>query len=164
MVPTSRKKDNGRRVMVVDDEPDIAHVLSEAIKLDGLAITPFVDPLQALGDFKRNRYDLVISDIKMPKMNGFDFYRELKKVRSDVPIWFMTAFEVTSREISTMFPSLKVERVIKKPVSAGKLRKMIQEEILLTQSQGITIRNLSIANRGDLVLDWSLGRALKAAG
>jgi DNA-binding response OmpR family regulator len=63
-----------RRLLLVDDEQDITSILSSVLQESGFEVTPFNNPLLALRSFKPRYYDLVILDIKMPNMNGFELY------------------------------------------------------------------------------------------
>ncbi|MGC2563297.1 MAG: response regulator, partial [Nitrososphaeraceae archaeon] len=67
-----------RQVLVVDDELDITLTLKSVLENSGFDVDLFNDPLVALQNFKTNFYDLIILDIKMPKMNGFDLYEKIK--------------------------------------------------------------------------------------
>lgn len=67
------------RVLIVDDEPDIISVLKEGLKLKGFEVDGFTDPRKALEQFKPNSYDIVVSDIKMPHINGFQLCRKIKE-------------------------------------------------------------------------------------
>jgi DNA-binding response OmpR family regulator len=71
---SSRKK-----ILVVDDEPDITFTLHAILQKSGFEVSSFNDPLLALQSFKPHYYDLVTLDIKMPKMNGFELYKKLKE-------------------------------------------------------------------------------------
>jgi DNA-binding response OmpR family regulator len=82
----------------------------------GFAVDAYNDPVEAVSGFKPGAYDLVILDIKMPRMNGFQVYRELKKTDQDVKVWFFTAFEVYQDEFSKIFPDVKVQKFLKKPM------------------------------------------------
>lgn len=86
-----------KKVMIVDDEPD---------------------PLKAMQEFKDNsqEYALVISDIKMPGMDGFEFARNVKEVRGNMPLVLMTAFEIDESEFSSLLPPNAVAELFKKPV------------------------------------------------
>ena len=68
-----------KRILVIDDEPDINTALREILELNGFFVDSFDNPHDALENFKPHFYDLLILDIKMPEMNGFTFYREIKK-------------------------------------------------------------------------------------
>src|ERR687885_511341 len=80
--------ENKRRILIVDDEPEITLLLSMA--LDGFIVDSFNDPLLALSKFKQDFYDLAILDIVMPKMNGFELYKEIKKIDGKVRVCFLT--------------------------------------------------------------------------
>jgi DNA-binding response OmpR family regulator len=67
----SEKRNSAPRIMVVDDEADITLQLSVVLEENGFKVDPFNDALLALENFKPDLYDLLILDIKMPKMNGF---------------------------------------------------------------------------------------------
>ena len=79
------------RILVVDDERDVITALREVLEHNGFKVDSFDDPVLALKNFKAQLYDLVILDIKMPEMNGFSFYREIKKVDKNCKICFITA-------------------------------------------------------------------------
>jgi DNA-binding response OmpR family regulator len=75
----------------VDDEPDITFTLKCILKDNGIQINPFNDPIIALKSYKRYFYDLVILDIKMPKMDGFELYIKIRERDPNVKICFLTA-------------------------------------------------------------------------
>jgi DNA-binding response OmpR family regulator len=76
---------------VVDDEPDITLTLSSVLEESGFDVAFFNNPLLALRAFKPDYYDLVMLDIKMPEMNGFELYQQLKKKDNRVKVCFLTA-------------------------------------------------------------------------
>jgi two-component system catabolic regulation response regulator CreB/two-component system response regulator ChvI len=69
-----------KKILFVDDEPDMTTMLRMALERVGFSIDIFNDPVLALESFKPERYDLVILDVKMHKMNGFELYGRLKKI------------------------------------------------------------------------------------
>ncbi|MGA2664761.1 MAG: response regulator [Nitrososphaerales archaeon] len=103
-------------MLVVDDEADITRGVKMGLESRGFAVDAYNDPVEAVSGFKPGAYDLVILDIKMPRMNGFQVYRELKKTDQDVKVWFFTAFEVYQDEFSKIFPDVKVQKFLKKPM------------------------------------------------
>ncbi len=80
-----------KKVMVVDDELDLSLLLKTLLEENNFRVDWYTDPVLALNKFKRNFYDLLLLDIKMPKMNGFELYRELKKIEKRVKVCFLTA-------------------------------------------------------------------------
>jgi DNA-binding response OmpR family regulator len=83
-----------RRILVVDNEPDITLTLQLGLEVGGFDVDAFTDPDLALKSFKPNFYDLVLIDIMMPNMDGFELYERLKKVEPDVKVCFLTAREM----------------------------------------------------------------------
>jgi CheY-like chemotaxis protein len=77
-----------KRILIVDDEPEITLLFNMA--LDGFMVDSFNDPLLALSKFKQDFYDLAILDVVMPKMNGFELYKEIKKIDGKVRVCFLT--------------------------------------------------------------------------
>jgi two-component system, OmpR family, response regulator ChvI len=110
-----------KRIAVVDDEPDITTILKKALELHDFAVDTFNDPQAALANFKPSYYDLMIIDIRMPRINGFDLYRELKKRDSAVRVCFLTAFEIYYEEFRKLFPTIDVKAFIRKPVSISNI-------------------------------------------
>lgn len=116
----------GNRVLLVDDEIDIADVFKNALSTDGFRVKSYSDPQAALLDYRPDTYDLVISDVRMPKMNGFELCREIRKRDSKVKICFMTAFEIHKEEFEKVLPSIRVDGFITKPVRVAMLRATVQ--------------------------------------
>ncbi|MDQ3872922.1 MAG: response regulator [Thermoproteota archaeon] len=110
-----------KRIAVVDDEPDITTIINKGLERYGFTVDTFNDPRAALERFKPSYYDLVIIDIRMPRINGFDLYRELKKIDSGIRVCFLTAFEIYYEEFKKMFPTIDVKVFIRKPVSMSNL-------------------------------------------
>jgi DNA-binding response OmpR family regulator len=114
-----------KRIAIVDDEPDITAVLKKGLEQNGFAVDTFNDPLLAISGFKPNYYDLMIIDIRMPNINGFDLYRELKKRDGSVKVCFLTAFEIYYEEFRKIFPNIDVRAFVRKPVGISALVKQI---------------------------------------
>ena len=116
------------RVLLIDDEPDIASVLKQGLKLKGFEVDAFTDPREALKQFKPNYYDLVVSDIKMPAMNGFQLCRKIKEKDANVRIYFLSAFDIYANEAKTMFPTLGSNSFIKKPIRYEELAAILMKK------------------------------------
>jgi DNA-binding response OmpR family regulator len=121
-----------KSILVLDDEFDIVNIIKLGLnKTNNFKVYGFTDPLLALEHFKLNaaQYGLVISDIRMPKMNGYEFVREVKKIKPKVKVFLMTAFDIKSEEFSKILPDIKVNQFIKKPISIGELTTSILNHI-----------------------------------
>ncbi|MGB8033170.1 MAG: response regulator [Nitrososphaeraceae archaeon] len=107
-----------RRILVVDDEPDMTLLFKMALESDGsFTVSTFNDPVIALSNFKAGLYDLIILDIKMPKMDGFDLYQEIKKIDSQVRICFLTASEMYYEEFrKEAYYTLDRDMFLRKPI------------------------------------------------
>ena len=120
-------------LLVVDDEPDITLSLKKGLEHNGFTIVDtFNDPLLALSSFKTDFYDLILLDVKMPKMNGFELYRELEKKESkekDIKACFITAYEIYYESLKKEFPNLNVGCFITKPVEIEDLVIRINAEL-----------------------------------
>jgi DNA-binding response OmpR family regulator len=117
------------RILIIDDEKDIAFILKRGLENDGFKVDTFNDPSFALTNFRAGSYDIIVTDIRMPKMNGFELYREIRKVDSKVRICFLTAFEVHYNELKRILPSIDTRHFIKKPVSIASLVRIVRREL-----------------------------------
>lgn len=115
-----------KRILLVDDEPDINAALSVVLKRGGYGVDTFDNPLIALEKLKPGFYDLIILDVKMPQMDGFDMYREIKKIDKEANICFLTASELYYENFrQEKFTSLDKELFLRKPISNTELLKQI---------------------------------------
>jgi DNA-binding response OmpR family regulator len=104
----SRLNSSSRRLMAVDDEANIAFTLKKELEQSGFTIDVFNDPIVVLSYFKPDYYDLILLDVKMPEMNGFELYQEIKKKDDKVKACFVTANEVYYESLKQKFPKLEV--------------------------------------------------------
>jgi DNA-binding response OmpR family regulator len=117
---------NNARIMLVDDEPDINAALSVVLKRAGYDVNTFDNPFIALEKLKPGFYGLIILDVKMPQMDGFELYREIKKVDRKAKICFLTASELYYENFrKEKFAALDKELFIIKPISNAELLKKI---------------------------------------
>ena len=122
------------RIGIVDDDRDIAEVLRRGLELNGFQVDAYTDPEVALEKFQPGMYDLMIIDIRMPKLTGFELFRELRKKEPSVRVVFLTAFEMYYDEFRKIFPTTDVRAFIKKPVTMSAL--VSQVKALLSQKPG----------------------------
>ena len=124
--------DKKKRILLVDDEHDITLTFRIVLEDNGFAVDTFNDPEEALSNFKAGLYDLLLIDVKMPKMNGFELYQEIEKIDDKAKICFITAFEVYYNSLRELFPTMKVDCFIKKPVTTDELVQRIKSELAVT--------------------------------
>ena len=114
------------RILLVDDEVDILHVLKRGLEINGFQVEGYSSPQEVLVSFKPSTYDLAILDIRMPGLSGFQLYREIRKIDPTITACFLSAFEVHPNEFKIVFPSMmEVKAIIKKPVSINHLLREI---------------------------------------
>jgi two-component system response regulator ChvI len=118
-----------KRILLVDDEPDVTITFKMGLEGKGYKVDAFNDPDEALANFKMGVYNLLLLDIKMPKMNGFQLYEELEKLDKKAKVCFITAFEVYYRSLRELFPQIEIDCFIKKPIDTEDLVKRIQAEL-----------------------------------
>jgi DNA-binding NtrC family response regulator len=128
----SNTKDNSRSasILVVDDEQDIVNLIKQSLEVDGFHVCIFTDAFAALKHFKSNSkaYRIIISDIRMPGMNGYEFVKQAKKINPQIKIMLMSAFEIVNTEFSNVMPDVKIDAFIQKPFSLDTLRNTIHEK------------------------------------
>ncbi len=110
-----------KSILIVDDEKDVSESLRIGLERHGFKVRTYNDPTQVVKDFARAKYDLVILDIRMPQMSGFDLFRRLKVVDPDARICFLTAFDMYKEEFQKLFPTLQVAGFLRKPISISEL-------------------------------------------
>jgi DNA-binding response OmpR family regulator len=120
-----------RRILVVDNEPDITVTLQVGLEEDGgFDVDAFTDPLLALNSFKPDSYDLVLIDIVMPNIDGFELYERLKKADPNVKACFLTASEMYHEKIREVeHCALNTDLFLQKPISTDDLIREINNKI-----------------------------------
>ena len=122
------KQNDKKKILIVDDEPDITLSLKVYLEQQGFQADAFTDPVDALAKFKAGFYHLLILDIKMPYMNGFELYKEIKKRDQTVKVFFLTAlsemhdYDVYKVEV---FPKEGERYFIAKPIENEELLRRI---------------------------------------
>jgi DNA-binding response OmpR family regulator len=120
----------GKRIMVVDDEYDLTLFYRMSLEYYGFEVETYNNPRNALSNFKPDYYDLIILDIKMPGMDGFELYKEIKEKDPNVKACFLTASELYYKEFRTReYSALDKELFIRKPIGNEELIKEIKRLI-----------------------------------
>ena len=117
------------RIFIVDDEPDITLSFKMILEGNGFKVDTYNDPIHSIRNFKAGSYDLVILDIRMPKMDGFQLYEELKKIDEKVKVVFITAFDINYEGLRKMYPELRIDSFVRKPVDSEYLINVVKDEL-----------------------------------
>lgn len=116
--------------MIVDDEHDNSSIFKIGLEDAGFEVNAYSDPELALSAFKPDFYDLLILDIRMPKMDGYELYDKIRKKDNKVKICFLTASEKYKEEHRPSFPSSdSTDCFFIKPITIDDLVKKVNEMI-----------------------------------
>ena len=116
-------------ILAVDDDSDIVKLIEQALHRQGFKVSAFTDPVMALEDFKVNCKDctMILSDIRMHAMNGYELIRKTKEIDKQVKVILMSAFEIQEKEFHNLLPDIKVDAFLQKPFSIEQLNDMIKK-------------------------------------
>ena len=122
-----------KRILIVDDEADVTITFKAGIEESNnnngtdkrIEVYTSNDPVVVLTEFKPNFYDLLLVDIKMPHMNGFELSEKISAIDINVKICFMSSGEINRKALREIYPSLSVGCFIRKPVTTDYLVKLI---------------------------------------
>lgn len=116
------------RVLLVDDEPDVVYLVKKSLERNGFVVDDYTDPLLALQNFKGGVYSLLLLDIKMPKINGIEFFRRVEKEDDKVKVCFFSASEyLTSNVKDKFYNSPDKFLFISKPISIPEMTRQIKQ-------------------------------------
>jgi DNA-binding NtrC family response regulator len=120
-----------KNILFIDDEKDVTLTIKTILEETGLFhVETFNDPDLALKGFKPNFYALVLIDIMMPKMGGFELYEQLKKVDPEVIVCFLTASDMYHQAVREVeHCALNQELFLQKPISNVDLVREIDSKI-----------------------------------
>jgi DNA-binding response OmpR family regulator len=114
------------RILLVDDEPDLCTVYQIVLQDAGYECIPYTDSVKALQEFRPNYYDLILLDIKMPVLNGFELCKKIREFDKTVHIIFITASEAYYEKFrSQHFPELSKINYIQKPIGNEELIRIV---------------------------------------
>ena len=118
MAKIENNTSNTKKIMVVDDETDVISVLEIVLEENGFEVDTFEDPIVALKSYRAGVYDLLILDIKMPEMDGFELYDRIKKIDDNAKVCFLTASEMYYKNSrKEKYCSLDKDLLIQKPIA-----------------------------------------------
>ena len=118
-----------KKILVIDDEPDLTYTLKNILEDNGFEVDTFNDPILALNNYKVNFYDLVILDIKMPKINGFELYIKIREQDPKAKICFLTAITTFNEDFRktrlALGKTINEDYFIQKPIKTEDLVKKL---------------------------------------
>jgi DNA-binding response OmpR family regulator len=102
----------------------------------GFEVDGFTSPLEALSHFKENacEYSLVLSDIRMPGMNGLELAIEIRKIKSEIRFVLMTAFELSAEDLNSMLPAIRYDELIHKPFKLIEICTAVKKQLQTAKS------------------------------
>lgn len=120
-----------KRILVVDDNSDIALTLRLGLENteESMQVNSYDNPVKTLVEFKPNFYDLVLVDINMPLMNGFELCQKLLQKDINIKVCFMTSGEINMDAVREVHPIKSIGCFIKKPITTDALVKRIRQEL-----------------------------------
>jgi CheY-like chemotaxis protein len=130
-------RSQSKRILLVDDNHDITLTFKKALEAENdksgnktfFKVYTYNDTLQALVEFKPNFYDLLLIDINIPKMNGFEFSKQILELDVNVRICYITAAEINLQALREQFPTLSIGCFIKKPIGIEDLVRRVKAEL-----------------------------------
>jgi CheY-like chemotaxis protein len=118
-----------KKILLVDDEPDITYTIKNLLEENGFKVDEFNDPILALNNYQVNFYDLVILDIKMPKMDGFELYIKIREQDPNAKICFLTAITTFNEDFRktrvALGKTINEDYFIQKPIKSQDLVKKL---------------------------------------
>ena len=120
------------RVLIIDDELDMVHIVKAGLKHKGFEVDSYIDPILALQNFKSGSYQLLILDIKMHKMDGMDVLDRIKKEDDKIKVCFFTASQEFASNYTSIFNNSKDKfLIVLKPISIPIMTKQIEQFLSL---------------------------------
>ena len=120
--------------MVIDDEFDILQIIRRYLEKWGFSVVTFSNPLLALQQFKDdpNAYSVVLLDIRMPELSGVALAAMMQKVKPDVKLIIMTAFEIFADDLKFSLPFIKSNNILRKPFKLVEICTAVKKQLQIT--------------------------------
>jgi CheY-like chemotaxis protein len=137
LIADNSKVKKAKTILVVDDDQNTTLTVKSGLENENSHTTNRISylvhtynfPTSALSEFKPNFYDLLLIDVEMPKMNGFEFSTKILEIDADPKICFMSAAEVNYEALREIYPSVNFGCFIKKPISLEHLIRRVRDEL-----------------------------------
>ena len=126
-----------RRILIIDDDPDITFTFKKGLEMQNqddyktkkYEVQVYNDPIIALSEFKRGFYDLLLVDINMPKMNGFEFAKAVLALDVNVKLCFMSSGHINQEALRELYPAVGIGCFIIKPLTLDDLIGRVSREV-----------------------------------
>jgi DNA-binding response OmpR family regulator len=132
---------NIKKIMIIDDDKDITNLFSIFLEYNGYIVDAYTNPVEAFNNFRKNSHDLIVLDLKMPKMDGLTFYHKIKEIDGKVIICFTTADINYIEDLRKGIINID-KIVLYKPVLLKDLKNKI-DSLLLFSHQKVNGNNLA---------------------
>jgi two-component SAPR family response regulator len=124
-----------KRILIVDDDVDVTTTFKAVIEGSNndvnkkIEVSTSNNPVEALSEFKPNFYDLLLVDINMPYMNGFELSEKILAIDINVKVCFMSSVEINREALREIYPAISIGCFIRKPVTIDYLIERIMSEL-----------------------------------
>ena len=126
------------KILIIDDDKDITNLFSIFLEYNGYSVEAYTNPMEAINNFRKNSHDLIIIDLKMPKMDGMTLYRKIKEIDDTVVVCLSTADKNYIQELQKDI--LDVEKtVIYKPILLRDLKNKIDSLLLDKENKSMIL-------------------------
>jgi DNA-binding response OmpR family regulator len=127
---------NNKKIMIIDDDKDITNLFSTFLEYNGYSVDAYTNPVEAINNFRKNSHDLIILDLKMPKIGGMTLYHKIKEIDNNVIICFTTADINYIQELRKGITDIE-KIVLYKPVLLKDLKNKIDSLLLLSRQEEV---------------------------
>lgn len=140
-----------RKVLLVEDEEHLLKTIQLNLELEGYAVVSAITGIDALKEFRKQPFDLIILDVMLPEMNGFDVCEEIRKENAKVPVLFLTAKASSEDRITGL--KLGADDYLTKPFNLEEL--LLRVQILLRRSSGVSEKSLDVYTFGNNQINFN---------
>jgi two-component system, OmpR family, response regulator ChvI len=123
-----------KTILLIDDDHNITLTFKRGLEKYGFMVDAFDDPQEAISCFTPNRYDLLMIDIRLPQITGFELYEKLRRIDDKPKICFITSFPVYYNTLKEIYPSVNANCFVQKPIVIEKLVELIRKELGLSDT------------------------------
>jgi two-component system response regulator HydG len=132
-LPEGENVERKANILVVDDHPSTALIVALILECEGYAVATARDGLEAVERVKASPFDVILMDIRMPRMDGLTAYREIKAIRPQVAVILMTAYAVEEQVQEALREGIR--EIVRKPLDFERVISLIEEHKGTGQSE-----------------------------